>query len=138
MFLAILILLAMPFTDLSKLRGIQFRPISKIAFFVFLGNFLILMQLGAKHVESPYIELGQLSTVVYFSYFLIVVPVLSLFENSILELACSGINEKNEKDDISYIMENNVHKNYSMLIGDYSGKIFSFSTIFFLFKEIFI
>ncbi len=87
MFLAILILLAMPFTDLSRSRGIQFRPLSKIAFFIFLGNFLILMQLGAKHVESPYIEFGQISTVVYFSYFLIIVPVLSLFENSLLELA---------------------------------------------------
>ena len=52
MFSAILILLAMPFADLSKSRGFQFRPLSKIAFFIFVGNFLILMQLGAKHVES--------------------------------------------------------------------------------------
>ena len=85
MFSAILILLAMPFTDLSRSRGIQFRPLSKIAFFIFLGNFLILMQLGAKHVESPFIEFGQISTVIYFSYFLILVPVLSLIENSIIE-----------------------------------------------------
>ena len=71
MFSAILALLAMPFTDLSKLRGIQFRPLTKIAFFVFVANFLILMQLGAKHVESPYIELGQVCTVLYFAHFLI-------------------------------------------------------------------
>ena len=87
MFSAILILLAMPYTDLSKSRGIQFKPLSKIAFFIFIGNFLILMQLGAKHVESPFIELGQISTVIYFSYFLIIVPLISLFENSLIDLA---------------------------------------------------
>ena len=32
MFAAILALLFMPITDLSKLRGVQFRPLSKIAF----------------------------------------------------------------------------------------------------------
>ena len=86
MFSAILILLAMPFTDLSRSRGIQFRPLSKIAFYVFLGNFLILMQLGAKHVESPFIEFGQISTVIYFAHFLIIVPVVSLIENSLIDL----------------------------------------------------
>jgi len=87
MFSAILILLAMPFTDLSKSRGIQFRPLSKIAFFIFIGNFLILIQLGAKHVESPFIEFGQISTVVYFLYFLILIPLISLLENSLIDLA---------------------------------------------------
>ena len=87
MFSAILILLAMPFTDLSRSRGIQFRPLSKIAFYIFIANFLILMQLGAKHVESPYIEFGQISTVLYFSHFLIVVPLVSLLENSLVELS---------------------------------------------------
>ena len=83
---AILILLAMPFTDLSRSRGIQFRPLSKIAFYVFIGNFFILMQLGAKHVESPFIEFGQISTVLYFAHFLIIVPFVSLLENSLVEL----------------------------------------------------
>src|ERR1700731_4165502 len=40
---ALLILLAMPYTDLSRSRGIQFRPLSKIAFYIFVVNFLILM-----------------------------------------------------------------------------------------------
>jgi ubiquinol-cytochrome c reductase cytochrome b subunit len=86
MFSAILIILVMPFTDLSRSRGLQFRPLSKIAFYIFLANFLILMQLGAKHVESPFIELGQVSTVLYFSHFLIIVPLVSLFENSLIDL----------------------------------------------------
>src|ERR1700731_2678952 len=87
MFSAILILLAMPFTDLSRSRGIQFRPLSKIAFFIFLANFLILMVLGAKHVESPFIEFGQISTFIYFSHFLIIVPLVSLLENTLINLS---------------------------------------------------
>jgi ubiquinol-cytochrome c reductase cytochrome b subunit len=83
---AILILLSMPFTDLSRSRGIQFRPLSKVAYYVFIANFLVLMVLGAKHVESPFIEFGQISTIIYFSHFLIIVPLLSLLENSLIEL----------------------------------------------------
>ena len=87
MFSAILILLAMPFTDLGRTRGLQFRPISKLAFFIFVANFLILMVLGAKHVESPFIEFGQISTVIYFAHFLIIVPLASILENSLIELS---------------------------------------------------
>ena len=101
MFSAILILLIMPFTDLSRSRGIQFKPLSKAAFFMFVGNFLILMELGAKHVESPFIEFGQISTVIYFAHFLIIVPIISLLENTFIEIA----SEKN----VSYYMEQPTH-----------------------------
>jgi len=94
MFAAILALLVMPFTDLSKLRGNQFRPLSKIAFFIFVANFLILMQLGAKHVESPFIEFGQISTVLYFAHFVIIVPFITLLENSLIDLS---LNESKNK-----------------------------------------
>jgi ubiquinol-cytochrome c reductase cytochrome b subunit len=92
MFSAILALLSLPFTDLSKLRGIQFRPLSKIAFFIFIANFLILMQLGAKHVESPFIEFGQVSTALYFAHFLIIIPFITLLENSLIDLATNNKN----------------------------------------------
>jgi ubiquinol-cytochrome c reductase cytochrome b subunit len=86
MFAAIVILLVMPFTDFSRSRGMQFRPLSKIAFYIFIANFFILMQLGAKHVESPFIEFGQISTVLYFAHFIVVVPVITLIENTLVEL----------------------------------------------------
>ena len=86
MFSAILIILILPITDLSRNRGIQFRPLSKIAFYIFVANFLILMQLGAKHVESPFIEFGQISTVLYFSYFVVIVPFVTLIENTIISM----------------------------------------------------
>ena len=86
MFTAILILLTLSITDLSKYRGIQFKPLSKIAFWFFVANFLILMQLGAKHVESPFIEFGQISTFLYFSYFLFILPFIALIENTLIDL----------------------------------------------------
>lgn len=91
MFAAILALMVMPITDLSKLRGVQFRPLSKIAFYIFVANFLVLMQLGAKHVETPFIEFGQISTVLYFAHFFVIVPVVSIIENSLVELATKKI-----------------------------------------------
>jgi hypothetical protein len=45
------------------------------------------MVLGAKHVESPYIEFGQIATVIYFANFLIAIPLSSLLENSLVNLA---------------------------------------------------
>lgn len=92
MFSAILIILTLPYTDLGETKGYQFRPLSKAFFYVFVANFLILMQLGAKHVESPFIELGQISTVLYFSYFLVIVPSVSLIENTAKYIATAKSN----------------------------------------------
>lgn len=86
MFSSLIILLVLPKADLGITKGLQFRPLNKIMFYVFVINLLILMQLGAKHVESPFIELGQISTVLYFSYFLVIVPVLSIIENTLIDL----------------------------------------------------
>jgi ubiquinol-cytochrome c reductase cytochrome b subunit len=102
MFSALLSLLIMPFSDLSKVRGIQFRPLSKIAFYIFVANFLILMQLGAKHVESPFIEFGQISTTIYFAHFLVIVPFITLLENSLIDLAVSPETETDSSLVIQY------------------------------------
>ena len=91
MFSAILILLLLPITDVSRSRGMQFRPLSKIAFYVFVANFLILMQLGAKHVESPFIELGQVSTILYFLYFSGIMYYVTLIENTFIYLSINKL-----------------------------------------------
>jgi ubiquinol-cytochrome c reductase cytochrome b subunit len=86
MFGALLAILILPISDLGIRKGFQFRPISKFFFWLFVVNFLTLGWLGAKHVESPFIEYGQVSTVLYFSYFIIIVPVISLIENTLIDL----------------------------------------------------
>jgi ubiquinol-cytochrome c reductase cytochrome b subunit len=87
MFSALLSLLLLPTTDLGRSRGVQFRPLSKIAFWMFVVNFLMLMQLGAKHVEEPYIALGQLCTIFYFSYFIFILPAISIIENTLMDIS---------------------------------------------------
>ncbi len=95
MFAAILAIMLLPITDLGRSKGLQFRPLSKLGFWIFVANFLILMKLGACHVESPFIELGQISTVLYFGYFVIIVPVISLIENSLIDFSFLNKNPSN-------------------------------------------
>jgi ubiquinol-cytochrome c reductase cytochrome b subunit len=90
MFAALLIILTMIFLDVSKIRGFQFRPLTKAAYYVFGAIFIGLMVLGAKHVESPYIEYGQVLTVSYFAFFLVVLPTLSYIENSAIIYSITG------------------------------------------------
>ncbi len=97
MFAAILAIMLLPITDLGRSKGLQFRPLSKLGFWIFVANFLILMKLGACHVESPFIELGQISTVLYFGYFAIIVPVISLIENSLIDVSFLNKNPSTSK-----------------------------------------
>jgi len=83
---AILILLATPFLDTSRIRSMQFRPIMKFFFWLFVANFLILGWIGANHPESPLVEIGQVSTIFYFSYFLVILPVVGIIENTLFDL----------------------------------------------------
>lgn len=85
MFGALLILLAMPWLDLSRVRSNAFRPLMKIFFWIFVANFFILFWIGGKHVEEPFITIGLFSTIFYFAYFVIIVPAIGLFENSLID-----------------------------------------------------
>ena len=93
MFGAILILLALPYTDRSIIRGNTFKVLSKLAFFLFVFNFLLLGNLGQLHVEVPYIALGQVATLYYFSHYLIIVPLISTLENILYYIGTLGHRE---------------------------------------------
>lgn len=87
MFGSLLILLILPLVDVSRIRGNQFRPAMRVAFWFFVVNFFILMWIGSQHPDSPYLEIGQISTAFYFIWFLIIVPVIGLAENTLMDLA---------------------------------------------------
>lgn len=87
MFGSLLILLILPLTDLSRIRGNQFRPAMKLAFWFFVVDFIILMWIGSQHPESPYLEIGQFATAFYFFWFLILVPMIGIIENTLFDLA---------------------------------------------------
>ena len=87
MFAAILVLLTLPFTDLGRSRGFQFRPLSKLTFYLFGVVFITLGRLGSVHVEDPFILMGQIYAIIYFAYFLIILPIVSIIENSLSDLS---------------------------------------------------
>nr|AET13041.1 cytochrome b [Bittacomorphella fenderiana] len=69
--LSILILVILPFTNMSKFQGIQFYPLNQILFWSMVTTIILLTWIGARPVEDPYILMGQILTVVYFIYYLI-------------------------------------------------------------------
>jgi len=87
MFGSLVILLILPVVDLSRVRGNQFRPAMKLAFWFFVVNFFMLMWIGAEHPTTPYLEIGQISTTFYFVWFLFLVPVIGLAENTLMDVA---------------------------------------------------
>jgi len=89
MFGSLLILLILPLIDLSRIRGCQFRPAMKVAFWFFVINFVILMWIGSQHPNSPYVEIGQIATTLYFAWFLVIVPAIGLAENTLMDIATS-------------------------------------------------
>lgn len=81
MAMAILILYVLPAFALSDLRSHWFRPLSKIFFWAFAVNAVILAWLGGNHPESPYVEISRGGTLYYFAYISIVNPIAGVFEN---------------------------------------------------------
>jgi len=77
---ALLILFVLPWLDGSPVRSMRFRPIAKWAFLLWTVNFFVLMWVGGKPAEAPYILIAQISTAYYFAYFLVVLPLLAKFE----------------------------------------------------------
>jgi len=67
MIASLAILLLMPILDRSDIRSSNFRPFNKALVGIFFAVFGILMVLGGKHVEDPYILVGQICTGLYFS-----------------------------------------------------------------------
>jgi len=91
---SLLILLAMPVLDTSRVRGSQFRPLMRFAFWAFVTDFFLLMYLGSQHAEEPYITVGAIATAFYFGWFVIVVPVIGIVENTLMDIATSSSNNE--------------------------------------------
>ena len=83
---SLLVLFAMPHVHTSMLRSHEFRPIAKVFFWLLVGDFLVLTYIGACAPEEPYVTIGQVASVFYFAYFLIITPLVGLLENKLLKL----------------------------------------------------
>jgi len=84
MILAILVLLILPLTNISKIRSSQFRPLYSFSYWFLVAIFLILGWIGQKPVESPFIEVGMVSTFFYFLFLTVLIPLIAWVENLFL------------------------------------------------------
>ena len=83
---SLLILLAMPVLDTSRIRGGQFRPLWRIAFWFLVADLVLLGYLGSQHAEAPFIAIGAAASIFYFAWYLVLVPLVGIVENTLADL----------------------------------------------------
>ena len=100
LFGSIAMLVFLPWLDTSKVRSARYRPLFKQFFWLFVIVCLLLGYLGSQPPEGGYVIAARICTVYYFAHFLIVLPLLGLFEktrplpNSITESVLHGGEER--------------------------------------------
>jgi ubiquinol-cytochrome c reductase cytochrome b/c1 subunit len=83
MFGAIILLFFLPYLDKSKVRSGAYRPAFKKFFYIFVINFVFLGWLGKSPADGWYVWASRLSTMYYYAYFLLILPILPKFEKTL-------------------------------------------------------
>jgi len=84
MLAAILVLLLLPILNTSEIRSSKFRPVFGLAYWFLVADFVILGWIGQKPVETPFIEVGQIATIFYFLFLLVLVPAIGILEKQLI------------------------------------------------------
>jgi ubiquinol-cytochrome c reductase cytochrome b subunit len=80
MFGSIAVLAFLPWLDTSRVKSASFRPVYRVFFWVFVICGIGLGYLGAMPAEGGYVIASRIFTAYYFAFFLIIMPLLGLFE----------------------------------------------------------
>nr|YP_010388453.1 cytochrome b [Zoroaster ophiactis]UPP55902.1 cytochrome b [Zoroaster ophiactis] len=81
---SILILFIVPILHTSNNNANTFRPASQSFFWALTTIFLILTWIGSQPVEEPFIILGQITSILYFTTFMIISPITGVIENKLI------------------------------------------------------
>ncbi len=92
MFAAILILFFLPFFGEFECKSSKLYFESQVFFWLFVCNVILLGYLGACVVEQPFIIISQSASIFYFSYFLIIIPFLSIVEQEAKKINFDSLN----------------------------------------------
>ncbi len=82
MFGSIAVLAFLPWLDTSRVRSAAYRPVYRVFFWVFVASGIGLGYLGAMPAEGGYVIASRILTAYYFGFFLIILPLLGLFETT--------------------------------------------------------
>jgi ubiquinol-cytochrome c reductase cytochrome b subunit len=74
MVFSLLVLFLIPFLNTSLVKDSSSRMFFKVAYFAAIADFLVLGWVGQSPVKDCYIFVGQVATVYYFIFFLILLP----------------------------------------------------------------
>jgi len=76
------ILALLPWLDTSRVRSAKYRPLYRQFFWIFVLVCIGLGWLGSKPAEGGYVIAARILTAYYFIHFLVILPLLGLFEKT--------------------------------------------------------
>ena len=80
MFGAIAVLYLVPWLDTSRVRSSNYRPLYQKFFWLLVASTILLGWLGSQPAEGAYVICARVLTAYYCLHFLVILPVLGLFE----------------------------------------------------------
>jgi len=80
MFGAIAVLFLVPWLDTSRVRSANYRPLYRQFYWILAAVAIGLGWLGSQPAEGIYVLASRILTAYYFAHFLLILPLLGLFE----------------------------------------------------------